>query len=130
MSCSSYLYRLKDQDLNSNLNIFLKDALELYAFYRGNNTIKEIEEFKFLCRMLKEQPDQGRIRPSKPIAPDSLQNPTDSDATYRKKGKKKHIGYNVNLVEGFDDKNRIITHYDLKKTPIVIRDSPEIPLPN
>jgi hypothetical protein len=39
--------------------------------------------------MLKEQ--SGKL--SKKVSPDSLQNPTDPDATYRKKGKKKHLGY-------------------------------------
>lgn len=43
--------------------------------------------------MLKEQTQKGSIKPSKEISPDFLQNPTDPDATYRKKGKKKHIGY-------------------------------------
>ncbi len=44
-----------------------------------------------------------------------MQNPTDPDATYRKKGKQKHIGYTANLVEKFDDKNRMITGYDLQQ---------------
>ena len=60
--------------------------------------------------MLKEQK-----RSSKHISPDSLQNPTDPDATYRKKGKKKHIGYTANIVEKFDDNNRMIEGYDLQK---------------
>ena len=60
--------------------------------------------------MLKEQK-----RSSKHISPNSLQNPTDPDATYRKKGKKKHIGYTANLVEKFDDNNRMIEGYDLQK---------------
>ena len=65
--------------------------------------------------MLKEQTRKGRIKTSKEISPDSLQNPTDPDATYRKKGKKKHLGYTGNLVEKFDAKNRMITGYDLQK---------------
>jgi len=73
--------------------------------------------------MLKEQTRKGRIKPSKKIAPDSLQNPTDPDATYRKKGKKKHLGYTANIVERFDDKNRMIEGHDLQKIPIVIRNS-------
>jgi len=59
--------------------------------------------------MLQEQKGNS----TKNIAPDSLQKPTDPDATYRKKGKQKHIGYTVNLGEEFDDKNRMITGYDL-----------------
>ncbi len=61
--------------------------------------------------MLKEQKGKS----SKHISPSSLQNPTDPDATYRKKGKKKHIGYTANLIEKFDDNNRMIEGYDLQK---------------
>jgi len=61
--------------------------------------------------MLKEQKGKS----SKHISPNSLQNPTDPDATYRKKGKKKHIGYTANLIEKFDDNNRMIEGYDLQK---------------
>jgi len=85
--------------------------LRLHHLYRKNKEISKTEEFKLLSRMLKEQ--SGKL--SKKVSPDSLQNPTDPDATYRKKGKKKHLGYTVNLVEKFDDKNRIITGYDLQK---------------
>lgn len=110
------IYRSKDKDLNSKLKIILADDLEFYSLYRGNEVIKETEEFKFLCRILKEQTQvESSIKPSKDIAPDSLQNPTDPNTTYRKKGNKKHLGYSANLVENFDDKNRIITHYDLQK---------------
>ena len=61
--------------------------------------------------MLKEQKGKS----SKNISPNSLQNPTDPDATYHKKGKKKHIGYSTNLIEKFDDKHRMIEGYDLQK---------------
>jgi len=108
------LYRLKDKDLNSKIKKVLKDGLKLYSLYR-NKVIKGSEEFKLLSRRLKEQTQEGSIKPSKTIAPDSLQNPTDPDATYRKKGNKKHIGYTANIVEKFDNKNRLIIHYDLKK---------------
>ena len=109
------IYRSRDKDLNTKIKRVLKDGLKLYSLYRKDKEISSTEEFKLLSRMLKEQTRKGRIKPSLEIAPDSLQNPTDPDATYRKKGKKKHIGYTVNLVEKFDDKHRMITGYDLKK---------------
>ena len=109
------IYRLKDKDLNSKIKRVLKDGLKLYFLSRKDKEISKTEEFKLLSRMLKEQTRKGKIKTSLEIAPDSLQNPTDPDATYRKKGKKKHIGYTVNLVEKFDDKHRMITGYDLKK---------------
>jgi len=109
------IYRSRDKDLNSKIKRVLKDGLKLYSLYRKNKKISKTEEFKLLSRTLKEQTQKGSIKSSKEISPDSLQNPTDPDATYRNKGKKKHIGYAVNLVEKFDDKNRMITGYDLKK---------------
>jgi len=109
------IYRSRDKDLNSKIKKVLKDGSRLHHLYRKNKEISKTEEFKLLSRMLKEQTRKGRIKPSLETAPDSLQNPTDPDATYRKKGKKKHIGYTVNLVEKFDDKNRMITGYDLQK---------------
>ena len=109
------IYRSRDKDLNSKIKRVLKDGLKLYSLYRKNKEIKQTEEFKLLARMLKEQTRKGRIKPSLEITPNSLQNPTDPDATYRKKGKKKHIGYTANIIEKFDDNNRMIEGYDLKK---------------
>jgi len=104
------IYRARDKDLNTKIKKVLKDGVRLYSIYRKDKEIRKTEEFKLLSRMLKEQK-----RPSKNISPNSLQNPTDPDATYRKKGKKKHIGYTANIVEKFDDNNRMIEGYDLQK---------------
>ncbi|HBY57696.1 MAG TPA: DDE transposase [Candidatus Atribacteria bacterium] len=109
------IYRVRDKDLNSKIKKVLKDGLKLYHLYRKNKEVSKTEEFELLARMLTEQTRKGRIKPSLKIAPDSLQNPTDPEATYRKKGKKKHVGYTANLVEKFDDKHRMITQYDLRE---------------
>lgn len=105
------IYRSRDKDLNTKIKKVLKDGVRLYSIYRKDKEIRRAKEFKLLARMLKEQKGKS----SKNISPDSLQNPTDPDATYRKKGKKKHIGYTANIIEKFDDKNRIIEGYDLQK---------------
>jgi len=109
------IYRSRDKDLNTKIKKVLKDGVRLYSIYRKDKEIRKTGEFKLLARMLKEQTRKGRIKPSLEIAPNSLQNPTDPDATYRKKGKKKHIGYTANIIEKFDDNNRMIEGYDLKK---------------
>ena len=105
------IYRSRDKDLNTKIKKVLKDGVRLYSIYRKDKEIRKTKEFKLLSRMLKEQKGKS----SKHIAPGSLQNPTDPDATYRKKGKKKHIGYTANLIEKFDDNNRMIEGYDLQK---------------
>jgi len=75
------IYRARDKDLNSKIKKVLKDGLKLYFLYRKDKEISKTEEFKLLNQMLKEQTRKGRIKPSLEIAPDSLQNPTDPDAT-------------------------------------------------
>lgn len=105
------IYRSRDKDLNTKIKRVLKDGVRLYSIYRKDKEIRKTKEFKLLRRMLKEQKGKS----SKNISPKSLQNPTDPDATYRKKEKKKHVGYTANLIEKFDDKNRMIEGYDLQK---------------
>jgi hypothetical protein len=77
----SHADRSRDKDLNSKIKKVLKDGLKLYSLSRKNKEISKTEEFKLLSRMLKEQTRKGSIKPSKEISPDSLQNPTDPDAT-------------------------------------------------
>jgi len=109
------IYRVRDKDLNSKIKKVLKDGLKLYPLYRKNKEVSKTAEFKLLSRLLKEQTEKGRIKPSGQIAPDSLQNPTDPETTYRRVGKKRQIGYSANLLERFDDHQRIIEGYDLQK---------------
>jgi hypothetical protein len=112
------IYRCKDKDIQTKLNTVTADAVELYYLCR-DTAIEDSEDFQILSRMLGEQTrqDNGRLelKPSKEISPQSLQNPTDTDATYRRKGNNDYVGFVANVVESFDDKNSIITHYDLKQ---------------
>ena len=58
-------------------------------------------------------PDQDRVGLKEPdeISSDSMQNPHDVDATYRRKGNKSHCGYKANVAETCDGDNpfRLIT---------------------
>lgn len=112
------IYRCKDKDIQTKLNTVIADAIELYYLFK-DTAIESSEDFHILTRMLGEQTRQtdekAELKPAKEISPKSLQNPTDPDATYRKKGKKGYIGYVANVVESFDDNNSIITHYDLQQ---------------
>ncbi len=112
------IYRSKDKDINSKMNTVTVDAIELYYLCQGR-ALEETEDFKILSRMIGEQTqhtgEKVELKPSKELSPESLQNPTDPDATYRTKSKKGYTGYVANVVEDFDDNNRIITQYDLKQ---------------
>ncbi len=77
----------------------------------------ELPEYQLLRRVLMEQTKQdenGKLVPKdkKNIAPDSLQNPSDPDVTYRSKAGKENKGYVGNLVETFGDNGAIITSYN------------------
>jgi len=112
------IYRCKDKDLETKLNTLTADAIELYYLCLATN-IEETEDFKILSRMMGEQTQLKdgnlELKPAKEISPESLQNPTDPDATYRRKANDDYIGYVANVAESFDDENRIITHYDLQQ---------------
>lgn len=88
----------------------MKQASNLFHFVQDQTNIQETEAFEHLKRMLNEQCAQMEdgsfiaIEGNK-IAPNSLQNPSDPDATYRKKGGKDHIGYSLNLVEFRDQES-------------------------
>lgn len=53
--------------------------------------------------MLNEQTEDGKPKDKDQIKPDSLQNPNDPDATFRKKAGKNHQGYVRNIVEAVGD---------------------------
>ena len=127
--CKSYLekghknetiYRTKDSESETKLEFLLKQSKALYDTGLEIGTkVTETEEFKTLKRMLGEQTKDGdnfnivEPKESKNIASDSLQNPSDPDATYRFKYGD-NIGYVSNVAENFGENGSIITNYDLK----------------
>jgi hypothetical protein len=62
----------------------------------------------------KETPEGRVLKENSEILPTSMQNPSDEDATYRKKGNKEHVGYVLNLEEGCSENGNLITGYDYK----------------
>ena len=112
------IYRCKDSEVSGRIETVIKDSLEMQGLIT-NTTLEKSEDAELLNRMLKEQTVQNsdgiEIIESKKIKPESMQNPTDSDATYRTKAGKKHIGYVGNVVESFNEDGGIITQYDLQQ---------------
>jgi len=113
------IYRSKDKDIETKLTTVTEDAIELFYLCK-DTAVEASEDFLLLSRMLGEQTKlttdgKMELKPSKEISPESLQNPTDPDATYRRKGTKNYTGFVGNVAESFNEKARIITHYDLKQ---------------
>ena len=127
--CLSYLekghkndtiYRTQDSETDSRLSLLLKQSKMLYdVCSKAGEAITSLEGYQLLVRMLKDQTnieDQNNItaKAGKDISSTSLQNPTDPDATYRKKYGN-NTGYVANIVETFNAESSVITNYDLKQ---------------
>lgn len=114
------IYRTQDSETNSKLTFLLKHSQMLYNICsQASEAITTLESYQHLVRMLKEQTNTDinnnlTAKAGKEIASTSLQNPTDPDATYRKKYGD-NIGYTANIVESFNDDTSVITNYDLKQ---------------
>lgn len=114
------IYRTRDLQADSKLSILINQSKLLYDIsLKAGEIVTSTEEFQLLKRLIEEQAIEdgaNNLAPkdSKNISSTSLQNPTDKDATYRKKYGD-NIGYVVNIQESFNDKNSVITGYDLKQ---------------
>lgn len=104
------------------LDMVAKDLWKLVNRFRGDEVVTQLRSYKLLERLLKEQcnvgfGDEGEpggeetvtVKPGKEVAGDSLQNPSDPDATY---DGHKGQGYQVQIVETCDKDNpiQVITH--------------------
>jgi len=102
------------------------DLYRLVTQFEGNPMVATMRSYKQLCRIVEEQCDvqpDGTIelKAPKQISPESLQNPSDPDATY---SGHKGQGYQVQVMETYtehekDEKDprelNLITHVEVEK---------------
>ena len=103
-------YRMDKDEVQTRLETVTNDALALFELCGESE--REYEEYKLLERMLCDQTSDGKLKPNNEISPQALQNPSDQDATYRRKAGKGHKGYSANVVEDCGEEVNIITQYD------------------
>ena len=119
---TTLLYKLKDTEVSSRLEKLLNLGGELSQLVKDNAELQLRSEFQVLVRFLKEQTiydDQRKVwlaKENKDIAASSLQSAFDSEATFRKKAGKNHVGYAVNLTETCAEANsvQIVTDYQVE----------------
>jgi hypothetical protein len=116
------LYHTKSEEVGSKLDFQIEQAATLYRYAVQHPEWREMNEFQHLSRLLNEQcieTEEGIAIAidAKQISPESLQNPSDPDATYRNKGGKGHVGLSVNLVEVRDQQKKVglILSHDVRK---------------
>ena len=97
--------RVKPSDSHKTLNEVSKDLFDLVQQFKNCDEIKNMHSYKQLERILKEQcnltgadDNPVELKTPKDIPSDSLQNPSDSDATY---SGHKGQGYQVQIMETF-----------------------------
>jgi hypothetical protein len=109
---NSVCYRLKDEEVTTKLEEVVADAFVIFEL--AENYFIETKEYRILKRMLGDQTKDGKLKPNNEISSTSLQNPSDEDATYRRKAGKDYHGFVLNAVEDCGNKTKIITNYDFQ----------------
>ena len=113
------IYHNKPEDRESKIQEIIEDCTLLME--RLGEEGAALAEYALAKRMLDDQSEEnksgGRVAKNKhEIAPDSLQNPSDPEATYRNKANKGYKGYAANVVQTFNkDGAAVITDYDFKQ---------------
>jgi hypothetical protein len=101
---------MENDEVLPRLEAVTADALLIYEL--AASFVGGFDDFQRLERMLSDQTKAGKLKPAKEISPKSLQNPSDEDATFRRKGGVGHQGYSANIVEDCGENGNVITQYD------------------
>jgi hypothetical protein len=117
---NNVIYRCRGEEAENRLEHAIREAAELReALEKAKLTDKE--EYALLSRAMKDQAEEngaGKLTPrgKEEIRSDSLQNPSDPDATFRRKGGEAYQGYVGNVVETVNkDGLGIVTTMDYEK---------------
>ena len=117
---------VKPSDSKKTLSDVASDLYRLVTRFDGHRKVTGMNTYKLLCRILNEQckvQSDGTIELKSPkqIRSDSLQNPSDPDATY---SGHKGQGYQVQIMETYSEHEEtdkdptelnLITHVDVEK---------------
>ena len=113
---NAFIYHQRELDASERTIVVMHDAEKLLEICEGG--FDDTSEYQLLIRLLKEQTitdDDGtrRLRSKKEKEDPSrvLLNPSDPEATFRKKAGGKHLGYAANLTETVGENKSLVTDY-------------------
>lgn len=113
---NAFIYHQRGLDANERTIVVMHEAEELVELCEGE--LDDTSEYQLMIRLLKEQTitdDDGtrRLRDKKEKKDTSkfLLNPSDPEATFRKKAGTKNLGYVANFTEIVEENKRLITDY-------------------
>ena len=113
------IYHSAGAEVDTRMETLLRDAEKLLQSCQGK--YEDITEYQLFIRCLSDQTvvDKGKRRlKSKQdggMNSDMLQNPSNPEATFRKKAGKIHRGYVVNLEESVGNNGSVITDYTVEQ---------------
>ena len=113
------IYHNQAEDRIKKTQAMVEDCATLLE--RLGEAGSELPEYALAERMLNDQSvigDDGKriAKNSHDIKPNSMQNPSDPEATYRKKAGKSHKGYVANIVQTYNEKGAaVITDYSFQQ---------------
>lgn len=106
------IYYAKGEDVKPRLQKVIDEALKMKDVME-DDIWHDFSQYQLLIRVINEQvKEDSTPKEKKEIRSTSLQNPSDPDATYRKKAGKDHEGYVGNLIESIGENGSgIITDF-------------------
>lgn len=117
---NSFIYHQRDLDAKERTITVMHDAEKLIELCEGSFDDKS--EYQLIIRLLKEQTifsDDGdrrlREQSEKENKSKALMNPSDPEATFRKKAGSKHIGYVGNFTETVGVNTSLVTDYSYEQ---------------
>lgn len=112
---NAVIYHCRGNDVDGRMETLLADADSLLE--NCGSQFQDVTEYQLFVRCLSEQTisEHGKRRMAtsedKTMTSKSLQNPSDPDATFRKKAGKEHRGYVANFEESVSEGGSVVTDY-------------------
>jgi len=115
--------QVRSSETSRTLDELAHDLVHLIEIFSSCDTVSSLSEYKLLERVLSEQcrvtgsgaDTQVEIKPPQEVSPDSLQNPSDPDASY---DSHKGQGYQVQIMETYQTENQdkpdLITYVEVE----------------
>jgi len=124
----SISYRLTSDRVGETIKEIARSLYNIIEYYRDNPDINESKEYKDACRLLSEQCNISdsdnypniKLKEPKDISSGSIQNPADTDATYKKKNNTEYRGYKVEAAETCNKDNpvQVVTSVETYKNNV------------
>jgi hypothetical protein len=123
-------YHLKRAEVEEHLQEVGTLLFELHQAYADNEEISSLKSYQHVGRVLLEQfsivEDSGqttiKVKPGEEISANSLQNPADDEATFRRKDGEDHKGYLFNVAETCSPQNTVQLLTDISVYPNIASD--------